>query len=410
MSRIAVTFFCLTAFSLTESCNNGAQARVDAQLSSEIDQIQAIDNHAHPVLPSATGQAPDTDYDALPVEHLEPASDPVRMRNDARELADARRALGSDRDDPAKVLNRAGIEVMVANRVAMGTGFPEARFLWVAYADALMYPLDNKLLITNPDRKAFFELEDRLLARYYQESGVEKRPAKLDDYLEKVVKGTVDRHKQGGAIGEKFEMAYLRPLAIENPSKAEAESAWAGQADYRALQDYIFHFIALECGRMSMAVHIHTGSGGGGYFDVAGSNPLLLESILNDPSLRSTNFVMLHGGWPFSAYVPALLEKPNAWADFSVQALLLSRQELAQTLRSWLEFVPEKVLFGTDAYPYSPQQGWQETAVASARAGRGALKIALSAMMRDGEINEDRALELARMVLRDNARKLYHLK
>ena len=82
----------------------------------------------------------------------------------------------------------------------------------------------------------------------------------------------------------------------------------------------------------------------------------------------------------------------------------------ARSIQQKLEFVPEKVLFGTDAYPYSPQQGWQETAVASARAGRGALKIALSAMMRDGEINEDRALELARMVLRDNARKLYHLK
>ena len=84
----------------------------------------------------------------------------------------------------------------------MGPGLRAERFLWVPYADALMYPLDNKALITNPDRKAFFELEDRLLARYYRESGVEKRPAKLDDYLEKVVKATVDRHKLGGAIGE----------------------------------------------------------------------------------------------------------------------------------------------------------------------------------------------------------------
>jgi predicted TIM-barrel fold metal-dependent hydrolase len=332
------------------------------------------------------------------------------MRPGARELADAHRSIGEDRGDPAKVLDRAGIEIMVANRVEMGPGFPAARFLWVAYADALMYPLDNKALITTPDRKSFFELEEQLLARYYRECGVEKRPAKLDDYLEKVVKATITRHKQSGAIGEKFEMAYLRPIAIQNPSKADAESAWAGKGDYRALQDYIFHFIALECGRLSMAVHIHTGSGGGGYFDVAGSNPLLLESILNDASLRTTNFVMLHGGWPFSAYVAPLIEKPNAWVDYSVQALLLSREELARTLQSWLEFVPEKVLFGTDAYPYGPEQGWQETAVASARTGRGALKIALSQMVRDGEITEDRAVEIARMVLRDNARKLYHLK
>jgi uncharacterized protein len=97
------------------------------------------------------------------------------------------------------------------------------------------------------------------------------------------------------------------------------------------------------------------------------------------------------------------------WADFSVQGLVLSRDELSATIRSWLEFVPEKVLFGTDAYPYSQDQGWQETAVASSRAGREALKLALTQMMREGEITRDHALELARMVLRDNARKLYGL-
>jgi hypothetical protein len=31
-------------------------------------------------------------------------------------------------------------------------------------------------------------------------------------------------------------------------------------------------------------------------------------------------------------------------------------------------------------------------------------------MMHDGEVTHDRAVELARMVLRDNARKLYQLK
>jgi hypothetical protein len=37
------------------------------------------------------------------------------------------------------------------------------------------------------------------------------------------------------------------------------------------------------------------------------------------------------------------------------------------------------------------------------------LTLALSAMMRDGEIASERALELARLVLRDNARKPYGL-
>jgi hypothetical protein len=46
----------------------------------------------------------------------------------------------------------------------------------------------------------------------------------------------------------------------------------------------------------------------------------------------------------------------------------------------------------------------------AANNGREALARALTAMMRDHEITRDQALELARMVLRDNARKLYGLK
>ena len=41
---------------------------------------------------------------------------------------------------------------------------------------------------------------------------------------------------------------------------------------------------------------LHTGSGCGGSFDTRGSDPLLLETLLNDPTLRSTTFVLLHGG------------------------------------------------------------------------------------------------------------------
>ena len=44
-------------------------------------------------------------------------------------------------------------------------------------------------------------------------------------------------------------MAYLRTLEIGNPSRADAEKAYASESgDYKALQDYIFRFIAAECG------------------------------------------------------------------------------------------------------------------------------------------------------------------
>ena len=46
--------------------------------------------------------------------------------------------------------------------------------------------------------------------------------------------------------------------------------------------------------------------------------------------------------------------------------------------------------------------------VVTARNGREALGIALTGMLRDGEISRERANEIARLVLRGNAETLYH--
>jgi predicted TIM-barrel fold metal-dependent hydrolase len=397
-------------------------AAVDPQLASAIAGIKAVDNHAHPVRPTAQGEKPDGEYDALPVESLEAASDPVRTRPGSPVLLEAHRAIFSGdkaaaqkqygQDYAVRVLDQLNIETMLANRVALGPGLPSPRFLWVPFADALMYPLPTDSLVHNSDQKQFFALEEKLLARYYAESGVASKPATLDQYLDQVVRATLERHKQAGAVAEKFEMAYLRSLAIGNPSKEDADKVYAtGNGDYRALQDYIFRFIATECGRLGMVVHFHTGAGGGGYFDVEGSNPMLLEPLFNDPALRKTNFVMLHGGWPFTRPETALLTKPNAYLDFSAQTFMNEPHDTGAAIRAWLEYVPEKVMFATDAYPFAPpDNGWEEAAYIANSTGRQALGLALTAMMRDNEITRDRAIELARMVLRDNARKLYGLK
>jgi hypothetical protein len=397
-------------------------------IAAEIARIRAIDNHAHPVRVVGPGEQ-DREFDALPVDNMEPASDPVYLRPGAPGILQAQRTLLGqpgklrviqDKGDgyPAWVLDQMGVEVMLANRVEMGRGIEPPRFRWVPYVDALLFPLNNsKLAARNSDRKAFFADEETLLRRYLKDAGLTASPANLGDYLTGVVTPTLERQKQGGAVAEKFEAAYLRSLDFDKVDRAAAARVYSQfrakgappDDQYKILQDYLFRYIAAECGRLGMAVHIHTMAGAGSYFDVGGANPLRLESVLNDPDLRKTKFVMLHGGWPFIGEITALLEKPNAWLDFSSQSLMLPPATLAHSLRQWLEWVPEKVLFGTDAYPYSDEMGWEESGWLAARRGREALAIALTAMMRDGEISHDRALELARMVLRENARKLYGL-
>lgn len=415
--------------------------RIDPEIGRQIAAIQAIDNHAHPVLAPPLDVS-DREFDALPVASLEPQSDPVALRPDfplleaawkalygfdvpppldvqgIKQLQDARQKVATQQGEhfPAWVLAQAGIGTMLANRVGMGRGVQPPQFRWVPYVDALLFPLDNgALAAASPDRTEFFALESIVRSRFLREAALSAAPATLAKYLQQVVTPTLERHKRGGAVAEKFEVAYLRSFDFSDPSRAEVEPIYArwiggGQpdgAEYKRLQDFLFRYIAMECGRLGLAVHLHALGGFGSYYSINGGNPLLLEPLFNDPRLRKTNFVLLHGGWPFVREMAALLQKPNVYADISSQSLTMTPHTQAQWLREWLEIVPEKVLFGTDGYPYSEELGWPEATWIAGRNARQALGIALTGMLEDGEISRQRALDLARMVLRGNAVTLY---
>jgi predicted TIM-barrel fold metal-dependent hydrolase len=420
---------------LTASCappSHNPRQLVDGQLAQEIDSIKAIDNHAHPMRVVNPGEK-DSEFDALPVEMMEPyETAPFRMRPEnpeyklaARNLyrnegLDAKRQTMKDKGDgyPAWVLDQLGIGVMLANRTAMGPGLPATRFRWVPYGDALMYPFNNESFSKrDPDRRAFFSAEEKLLRRYLGDAGVGVVPATLDDYL-RFVTSTLTNWREKGAVAVKLEMAYLRALDVSNPGKPEAERVYAlatengpiPDNDYKSFQDYMFRYIAQECGRLKMALHFHSSAGAGRYFDVAGVNPMLLVPVIVDAAMRRTNFVFVHGAWPYTRELTALLDKPNVYLDFSAQTYLLYPRALAENLRGWLEYAPEKVLFGTDASPVTDQVNWEETGWVSATTGREALAMALTGMVRDNEITRERAVQLARMVLRENAGRLYGIK
>src|SRR2546421_9093629 len=57
------------------------QPSIAPEILSEVNRIRAIDNHAHPVRFVSEG-TPDREFDALPVENMEPWSDPLKLRSD----------------------------------------------------------------------------------------------------------------------------------------------------------------------------------------------------------------------------------------------------------------------------------------------------------------------------------------
>ncbi|HWG53921.1 MAG TPA: hypothetical protein VN677_11565 [Gemmatimonadaceae bacterium] len=420
-----------------------AQAPIDSALADYIAGIKAIDSHAHPMRPIPPGAPPDTEYDALPLGGIPPFPLPWRFRAENPEWRAAQHALyGVSLSDtgaawrdalhaavsrvqreqgqhfPSWVLDQTGTDVMLANRIALGPGLEPPRFRWVAFVDALMLPLDTRAeAARTPDTRALYPLEATLLRRYLHDLGVAGLPRTLDAYVAGVVLPTLRRQRRGGAVAVKFEAAYLRPLDFDEPDAARAHRVYARyaargtptHADYKALQDYLFRTIAREAGRLGMAVQIHTTEGFGGFYATHGSAPHLLEAAFNDSTLRGTNFIIVHGGWPLVGETQSLLSKPNVYADISAISLFVEPGELAGVLRQWLGEWPEKVLFGTDAFDGGPEQGWADAAWLGTTSARRALAIALTGMLRDGEISRPRAEQLARMVMRENAMAAYRL-
>ena len=112
---------------------------------------------------------------------------------------------------PEWVLDKIGVEVMLANRIAMGPGVAPPRFRWVSYVDALMLPLSTTAeRAATPDYRVLYPLEGRLLRRYLTDLHMTKVPPTLAAYLRTVVTPTLERQRQNGCVAVKFEAAYLR--------------------------------------------------------------------------------------------------------------------------------------------------------------------------------------------------------
>jgi uncharacterized protein len=406
-----------------------AQERPDPQLLAFINTIRAVDNHSH-------AQPGNPDVSVTAVEDPLGTSPPffsARQRETSPEWIDAWHGLYGYRHSDARpehvheasssklrlmlekgtnyppwILDQAGIEVVLINAPQLGLGQSEPRFRWVPYADGFLFPFPTADFPGNPRQR---RTEVRL----------DKTPPAWADYL-MLVGSQLRQWKASGAVAIKFTIAYYRSLDFAPTAEADAKRIYdrylqdGGEkprdyrsADYKTLQDFLFRHLAREAGRAGLVVHIHTGEGGGPVFGLAGSDPLLLESVLNDFSLSKTTFVLVHGGFPFDRAVSGLIQKPNVYADVSAQTFFRSRHDLSETLRLWLWAFPEKVLFGTDAFTMAALRGWEEMTWLATKTGREALALALTQMIAAGDITRARAEEIARMVMRDNAIRLYTL-
>lgn len=177
--------------------------------------------------------------------------------------------------------------------------------------------------------------------------------------------------------------------------------------DYIDFQDYVFRYLIREAGRLHLPVHIHTAVGIGDFFSLSEDNVLQLENILRDPRYEATTFMLLHGGYPFHDQAIWLAARRNVYLDTSLMELYLYPAEFKNVLRRWLLLFPDKVLFGSDAFPFNEAVGAEESYWLAVRTTRTSLAGALAEMICAREISEEKALSFAHAYLHDTAQKLY---
>jgi uncharacterized protein len=398
----------------------------------QIEKIPIVDMHAHP------GYWDDPDVDAMAVTTTE--LDPARSRPTNAEWAAAAKALYGypysdlspeharwldEKDDElrkqwgkeywSKILDKEGIQVSVANRVAMDYLEDNPRFRFVFFVDPFMFPFDNQKLAISPDRAVYFPIQEKALHRYLQQAGVSQLPADFAGY-EAAMNRKLELDKQHGAVAIKFEAPYFRSLVnITDPPREQAEGIYnkyhAGGVptaeEYRIFQDYIFRSLIAQAGPLHLEVHIHSAVGSGNYYHLSEGNAMDLENILRDPRYKDTIFVMIHGGFPYTEQSIWLAAVPNVYLDTSEFNLLVYPAQYSRILKEWFEIFPEKIVFGSDCFPYSREIAVPETYWLAVQTARTAAAAALAEMISEGEITEARALEIARGYLHDNTARLF---
>jgi hypothetical protein len=399
----------------------------------QIEKIPAFDHHAHP------GFADDPDVDAMaaPPEF----SEAVRTRDDNPELIVAAKALfgypyADLSPEHAKwlvakktelrkqypgtayfdmILDKINTESSAANRAMMPDYLDAKRFPWVFFVDSFMWPFNNQReTARNSDDGVYIPLQEKMLHRWMQQENVSKLPPDFDGYL-KFISQVLEDNRNKGGIAIKFEVAYFRPTSFGDPTHDQAADLYAryitggipSEKDYRTFQDYIFRYLITEGGRLHLPVHIHSAVGIGDYFNLSQSNIMNFESVLRDPRYRSTTFVMLHGGYPLEREAIWLTAAKNVYLDSSFEELVQYPSAFKDILKMWLETFPDKITFGTDAFPYNEVLGAEESYWLGAMSARTALAAALAEMISENEITEAHALELARAYLHDTAVRLY---
>lgn len=267
--------------------------------------------------------------------------------------------------------------------------------------------LDCELPMGHPDTACFpcktyrlFQFEKVLFKLLESEESYEV-------FLEKLLQSIRTAAAEGfsglkGHIAERYTLNVYE-VDAETASKQFAAAKAGDKTAEKEVYFAAFGEILVLCAELGIPMHIHTGCTGMGKFrDVHGMDPVLMADFLANPRYRDSKLLLLHGSYPMIRNSAIMaFNFPNVYVDLS-QTVPWDAMGLSNMLEDLLAVAPhDKIIIGSGQHFYS------ETAWLASKTTKAALEWSMEKLVSQGLLSEEQAYASARMILSENALKLY---
>jgi predicted TIM-barrel fold metal-dependent hydrolase len=215
---------------------------------------------------------------------------------------------------------------------------------------------------------------------------------------------------QDGFVGVKCHLAEQVGLGADAVSDPEGEANFHSakakdSVAYKKLYAAVFTHTLLQCQELKIPIHLHTGCTGGLWNGpISNADPFLLVPLIRQPRFLQTRIVFLHAAYPWLQHAAELAHSlPHVWVDMSWTTPWVSLR-LAECYRDVIGIAPlSKIMVGSGGHD-TPEIPWL-----AAKTAKIALAEVLGDAVRLGLLTSKQAEKAGRMILHENAARMYGL-
>ncbi|MEW5902420.1 MAG: amidohydrolase family protein, partial [Acidobacteriota bacterium] len=248
-----------------------------------------------------------------------------------------------------KAFAAAGFDVMFVDQYwdAFNTSLNPRFFALVFNINPLVTSIAKRSQLTSKEAPA--------AGNIYRLAEDEGHPIEsLDDYLGAASR-LLERFQAHDVVCLKNSLAYSRSLDFEDVSSERAKALFGrpseklADAERKALEDFMFHWIIEKAIALELPIQIHTGYLAGNGNVLENSRPTKLTSLFLRH--RHAKFSLFHGGYPWTGEFAALGKMfPNVYLDL-VWLPQISRESAVRSIDEMLDGVPyNKFFWGGDCH------------------------------------------------------------